>query len=355
MRIRGIVCVLALAALVFAAAVADAATYTGPKVVLKQRFLPGTYVMTAMMESSQEGTANGQPQPQQQMSQTMVMRMDVSQPDAQGVRTMEVSYQRVSQQAAAGQMKMAFDSAGPPEQQDPNFSMFLRPLAGAKIVAKIAADDQVQSVTGLNQLWDAEAQKNPQQALMFNQMKTVMGDEAIKGVIAGGAKMLPAQPVGPGDTWQPAVSATGLPPGVQTTQTCKLVDIETTPAGRVAVIQTDATTQSTKETPTNMGGANATIHSLSSRQSGAIRLNIDTGLVESQNMNQDATTDVTLTGPGGQTMRMTTKQQVKINMNARKEGAPGAAPAPMPAPAPAAAPPAGAPPAGGPPALAPLK
>jgi hypothetical protein len=344
---------MVLAGLVFAAAAADAATYAGPKVLLKQRYTPGTYVMSATMESSQEGTANGQPQPQQQMSQTMVMKMDVSQPDAQGVRTMQITFQRVAQQATAGQMKMAFDSAGPADQQDPNLGAFLRPLLGAQIVVKLGADDQIQSVSGLNQLWDAAAQQNAQLAPMFNQMKSVMGDETIKGMIASASQMFPPQPVGPGDTWQPGQPPSALPAGVETKQTCKLMDIETGPAGRVAVIQADATTQSSKETATNMGGMNATIHGINSRQSGVMRFSIDTGLVESQTMNQDGTTDVSVNAPNGQTMRMTTKQTAKMTLTARKEGAPGAAPAPTPAPA--AAPSSGAPPAGGPPALAPLK
>jgi hypothetical protein len=303
----------ALVAVALSAAVCAAAQYAGPKVTLKQRFPTGTYQMTMSMNGEQTTTVDGQAQPTQQMSQSFVMSMVVGEPDKDGARTMQMGFTQVKQNITMGAQTMAYDSTGPADKQDANLARTMGPMVKARIDVKIGADDKIQSATGLNAMWDQMAKDTPEMARFAEQMKGQMGDAAIKEMVTKAADMFPAQPVGPGDEWKPILKFNIPVVGeLEIKQTCKLLDVETAPAGKTAVIQYDGTAQSTKETTTTMGGGSMTINSLSFTQTGQMRFNIDTGMTDTQVMNQDGTMDMTVPAPDGKTAKVSSKQKMKM-------------------------------------------
>lgn len=276
---RGMRWVLVLGALLVQAA--SAAESGAPKVSLKQQYPAGSYVMTTTMSGDQSMSVDGQPQPAQEMKQTFVVTMDVGEPDPAGVRTMQMAFSHVKQDITVGPQVMSYDSQGPADKQDPNLSRAMGPVTKAKIAVKIGADGKVVGASGMDEMWDAMAKETPEMAGFARQMKGQMGDATIVDMVAKPSQMLPSGPVGPGDAWEPSIRINV--PGIgelQVKQFCKLVSVEKTPAGSVAVIDYEGTAQSEKETTANMGVAGLKIRSAVFKQSGQMRFNVDTGMVE---------------------------------------------------------------------------
>jgi hypothetical protein len=290
---------------------------------LKQRYPSGPYVMTTTMNGSQSGSVEGQPQPeqQQQFSQRYVVSMDVGEPDAAGVRTMQMAFSHVKQDVTIAGQTLSYDSQGPADKQDPTLARAMGSMTKAKISVKIGADDKVASASGMDEMWDAWAKATPEMAASARQMKGQMGDAAIANMVSKASQMLPAEPVGPGDEWEPTVTLNMSVIGeLQVKQHCRLLDIEKTPAGNVAVIQYEGTAQSAKETTGDVGGVPVKVQSAAFKQTGQMRFNLDTGIMESHTMTQDSTMAVVLPGleAGREEVTMNSQQKMKVETTVAK-------------------------------------
>jgi len=316
----------ALAVVALAASVSFAADATGDKVLLKQKFTPGVWTMSTTMAGEQSVTVDGNAQPAQQMSQTFVWVQDISQPDKDGAKTLQMSLKQVKQSMNVGAQSAAYDSTGPADKQDPNFARVLGPILKAKIVAKIGADGKVASVTGLNEIWDAVAKDTPEMATFATQMKTQMGDNAIKDMITKSSEMLPEKAVGAGDDWQPTMKFNlPLAGECEVKQNCKLTEIQAATAGKIAVIQYEGNGKSTKETTTQMGAVTVTVQNMTSAQKGQLKFNVDTGMIDSLTMNTDGVMEFTAPGPEGKTAKVVSKQKSKAEIFVTKGDAAPAA------------------------------
>lgn len=298
----------------------SAAQYDGPKVLLKQRYPSGSYLMTTTMNGSQSVSMEGQPQPEQQIAQRFVVIMDVGEPDAAGLRTMQMVFSQVKQDITMGPQTLSYDSQGPADKQDPNLARALGSMTKAKISVKIGPDDKVAGASGMDEMWDDWAKATPEMAAFARQMKSQMGDAAIADMVSKASQTLPADPVGPGDEWEP--TATFKMPMIgelQVKQHCKLLDIEKTPAGNVAVIQYEGTAQSSKETTSDVGGTAMKVLSVVFKQAGKMRFNVDTGMAESQVMDQDGTMAMAMPGPQeGQEVKVNSQQKMKLETTIAK-------------------------------------
>ena len=316
----------ATAVVALAVSAASAAEGTGDKVLLKQKFTPGVWLMTTSMKLDQAVTIDGTPQPARQLVQTFVWSLDIGQPDKDGVKTIQIALKQAKQSVARGAETASYDSTGPAEKQEPQFARSLGPVLKAKIKATVGADGKVASVTGLNEIWDALAKDTPDAATFATQMKAQMGDSNIKDLLGKPAEMLPEKAVGVGDEWPPTLKFV-MPAGAESEvkQTCKLQEVQTATAGKVAVIQYEGSGKITKETSVPMGPVTGKIQNMLSVQKGTVKFNVDLGLVDSLAVTQEGTTTFTVPGPEGKTQNIVTKDSSKSDISVVKgEAAPAA-------------------------------
>ncbi|KKL41718.1 hypothetical protein LCGC14_2367510, partial [marine sediment metagenome] len=210
---------------------------TGEKITFKHWAVPGRYLMTMKMNMNQDITVDGAVQPRQRMLQEMTMLLVVGRPDAEGLRTIDMSYERMQQTTTMGEMKVSFDSNLPVGKQDLRLATALAPMLKVKIRVVLDAAGKVVKVSGIDKLWDDLVKSNPAMAPMAEQMKKQMGNLLVKQLIAKGQELLPAAGVRVGESWETSGKMTIPFVGpVNVVQQCKLKSVAKTKAGRIAYI-----------------------------------------------------------------------------------------------------------------------
>jgi hypothetical protein len=299
--------VAALGLVLGACALCGAAEPQAGKVILEQRYTPGSLEMTLRADVSVYNKEGEKPAKTGKMSVTMVGGVTNSPPDAQGVRTMQMTVKRMAVSFSSGDKKTAYDSAAPAAGQDGDMAAAFKSLVDAKITIKIGPDGQVQSVA--DEMTDSLAKRDPQKAA---QLKSTTGDSLI-GSMTGISKIIgpfPAKPVGPGDEWPanpPDIGKLGVP----FSQTCKFLKIENTPTGKIAVLQFKGATTSSKLTLTGKNGAEGSAN-IEVQQAGTVRFNVDLGRLEILTM--DAYVAFDLVDEKGQNVKMDSKATMEMTL-----------------------------------------
>ena len=307
-----------------------AAPASGQKVTFKMWRTPGRYEVTMDMKTDQTIMAQGMAQPAQKIAQLMVMVIDVAKPGPSGDRQVTMTFHRIRQSMEMGAMKMVFDSADKPENQNPMMGKMFAPMLKAKFVITVGPEGKVKKVQGLDELWGGMVKQNPAMAGMAKQMKQQFGDSMIKGLMGQGMQGLPDKPVAVGETWKPTTKLSMPFVGqADMRQVCTLKSLMRTPTGQVAVIDYTGTVQSADGAPTTMGPMTMTIKKLNLKQSGTMRFNTTTGMFETQTIKQTAEISMVSSGQG-EAVSVELKQNMATTTKARKL-APGEQPTTKPA------------------------
>jgi hypothetical protein len=171
------------------------------KVDLEAKFQPGTYWMSNFSNIGQTIDMGGQTM-KQTINMLMVMKMDVSEADAEGNRIAKLTYERIVQNMdmMGGQMKMSFDS-DKPDNNSP-LAMAMAPLTKATFTMTIDKDNKVAKVEGFKELLADMQKNNPQAANMLKQMEDSFSGDQLKQMVAQGTQGLPEKPVAVEDNWQ---------------------------------------------------------------------------------------------------------------------------------------------------------
>lgn len=324
---------------VLVVAVVSSSAFAGEeKIMLKQKYPPGTYVMTMTTDMKQEVPMGPRGAMQQDIKMLMVMELVAEPPGDDKSQKLHMTYKRIKM-SMTGMAAMSYDSASTQEQPNPMFGSMFKGLIDAQIDVTLGPDGKVTDVAGMDKIWDAIVKANPGAAPMLDQVKKQFGKDMFSQMFSGMDAMLPTGPIVRGHTWAtqkkqnlPMIGAVDLK------QTFKLKEIRKTPAGRVAIIDFTGkmTTDESKPIAENPAMP-VKFGKIQIDQTGTMKLNAETGMMTDVTMNQNMHMEMVIpTGPEGQEMNMAIKQQGTVNMTVT----PGKykPPTPMPTTAPAAEP-----------------
>jgi hypothetical protein len=305
----------------------------GEKIVFKRLYSPGKYLMTQTMTMNQT-VATGQMQQEQQIAQTVVVGMDVAQPDKDGNVKMVITFRQIKSKTTAGAQTITFDSDLPADKQTSPLAKVFGPMLKLKIEVELGPDGKVRKLTGFEKMWDEIAKSDPAMAPMMGELKKQFGDQMARDLVTKSFEMLPTKAVGAGDSWK-----TDMPLNVpflgeiKAGYDCKVAAIEKTRDGKVVVVDMTGSLVKDTPTPTTMGQAVLTTKKVVMKQSGQMRINVDTGVPVAQTLRQQGEMLMSMQGPDGTAMDMEIKQDMQMQATVKPDPgeAPGS-PATQPAP-----------------------
>lgn len=281
---------LLLSVLVGAAALAEppARTY-----LLEQKFTPGTYYLVMNMNMRQKQVAPPTPEGKQQpgrgmdMQQVFVMKMVVGEPDAEGNKTMTITYERIQQvMKMAGMVFMEFDSMAP-RQTNTMMAQCYAPLLKAKITAVLDKQDNVASVSGFETIWDEMQTAVPATKALFENMKKSFNNESLKKMIQSGRENLPTKPVAVGETWTNEQTLPVPMVGKMTVKTTMtLASVEEKEGREIAMIVVSGTAKHSGGKESDAGPAPVSVSRMDIEQKGLMQFDVSAGQMTETNMQQ---------------------------------------------------------------------
>ena len=216
----------------------DTPQYTGPKVRLDVQFTPGSYTLTDTVETKQQIVSRDEERSTEERV-TLAGDVEISRPDRSRGQTVRYTCRRVQQTSSARGGTQSYDSAGPADKQPKDLAAILAPLVGWQATVRVR-DGKYTKVEGLDSLVAKLSESLPpgtaKQVVpkLQNKMQTFLKHLLVKHW----GKLMPAQAVGPGDTWDVQISVPAVPFLGDTTFdcTCLLQDIEEVKGSKVAIL-----------------------------------------------------------------------------------------------------------------------
>ncbi|HUT31889.1 MAG TPA: DUF6263 family protein [Planctomycetota bacterium] len=223
-------------------------SYKGPKVQMKILLNPGRYTIVETQEDRGTQTVKAGRESQDANTSSTVRvdgEIEIQPPHATtGERRVTYTCTRVKMDADQGGQKMSFHSDDPKASPRDPGSQMLAGVLGAMVgwtgVQVYSKDGKFLRLEGLEHLLTKmrAAPGGPQMAAVMRKMlEPLLRDTLTRHW----GKLLPADPVGPGDTWQRRVDFEQFPMfgDLDFDFTCWLTDVEESPAGKVAVMLCD--------------------------------------------------------------------------------------------------------------------
>ncbi len=289
------------------------------KVELSRMSEPGTYrvtVDTETRQSFQGGPMDGQSQDVEMM---MEMRVECGEVDADGEQTTLLTFERVRQEIEHAHGVMTYDSDAT-EGNAPILAKSLGALVGTKFRVVTDADGKVVEAEGLDAMWDEMARRMPDAAPMFEQMKAMLGDEAMSQMVSQQAKMLPGEPVGVGDTYADTMEFSVPMAGALTfAYDAEVLSIEEQDGHEMVEIAFDGTMSSEGgELPVTAGVATE-LQGMEFRQKGTMLFDATLGLFATVETSQEGEIHVTIDPPEQEAVEMVIDQKTDTKVTSRRE------------------------------------
>jgi len=293
----------------------------GRKIDIHPWTVPGQYEATIEMAMDQSMTVDKQAQPKQHMEQTLVARIDVGEPRANGDRVIEITYTRIKQEVKRGGETLSYDSAGEPAKQNQVLAKAYKPLLAIHIKVVLGPAGEVKEVTGLEEFWKKLGKENPGAAATFKDMQKQMGDQLVKELISKARDLMPAGGAAVGQTWKVNKNV-GVPfvGEVKLVQDCKLTAVKHTEAGEVAVIDYKGKMTLPEHASVEVGVVKLEFTSFQMSQDGQLLYNVDTGTTDAS-LTQEAKMEMTGKDERGKTIEMSLTQEGTVKTTTRKLGA----------------------------------
>jgi len=293
------------------------------KYELKQKYSPGDYVMTVTNDTDQLTQTETGMSVAQKMQMVLVSDMKVAKPGPEGQKV-ELIYRRIKQSITNGRMVMHFDSAGPPDQQNPVLAPMYNAMLNSPISFTVGPDGEISNLSGMDKMWDkvtAAAPAGPTQAIMAV-MKEQFGDKMIEQMIGGAQMFLPVKAVAKGESWT-VEQDQPLPPMMgqaKMTSECKLADVIETGEGKTAVIKFAGKLATDKPgAPVTIEHGQMTFNSMDIRQSGTMKMDLETGMVTETDVDQATNSVIEVTPSKGQGIprKVSISQKSKVKTELR--------------------------------------
>jgi len=226
--------ILVAALCVISIGCSDSPKYTGPPLLLKPSYPPGRYRVNIRSEFSSYSTSPKETIGTYALYSAVLIR-EVGPPDANGVQTVRVAYERWQTKQDYEGKTRTFDSDYPDNAQDPEFAKQQQAIADATVLITIGSDCLIRKVEGMEKIVESHLDRaielNPPSA-------SVVEHTLAKQMIGCVAYSLPDRPVSPGDEWQHTRTAYTTAGGqLEFTVRYRFLDVEETGDGMVAVIE----------------------------------------------------------------------------------------------------------------------
>ncbi len=288
------------------------------KLRLEVKFTPGSYVLTEVLNSATEITAEGQ---RQKMGDAMTVGggVIISAPAASGEQTVRFVCRQIKSETSLPGMTMRFDSQGPEEEQHQLLASVLRPLLGWEGVLTVR-DGKFVKVDGVEHLISKmQASLPPEAAPLADKLKTQMQEFLKEMLTRHWAQILPHGPVGPGDAWQAKLQVRSIPVLGEMTFDCDcLLDgVEEAAGGKVAVWSFKCKS-AVEDRPMDLGGlvppgVQAKIQRMTVNQTGRARFDTRIGLSVQATLDSQIDGELSVRAPDGQSgivkLQVTAKYQ----------------------------------------------
>lgn len=285
-----------------------------PRVMLREKYPPGKYVIRVEQEIKQKIRVERQRQ-KMSASALIVVDLQVAEPDADGRKTASFTYRRF-RMVTNGQV---VDTDDPPstDTHSPQGKVdrLLREFLKARITVHFTPSDEISRVEGFDELWDRASRAVPAANQILSQIRQSMGDRMVKEWMSASGDILPSHEVGVGAVWHP--TATRNLPIVGRTEyemECELTRFRDTPAGKVAVIVFTAEVASKTPGGLEVGEVSTKITDIDLEQEGEFHLNVDTGIVQRQIIKQEGEIEMDLRAPNGKTASGTSDLEVSVTI-----------------------------------------
>jgi hypothetical protein len=217
--------------------------------------------------------------------------LDVTADDG-NIKTLKTTYQRIAMNVAMPGRTMSIDSdkadtASKGEINDPGQLMnaMFSALKGKSFMMKVDKEGKVLEVTGLNELAQAMVSSmnlKPEMRSMAQQaFSQQFNEQSVKDMFSQSFNIFPNKPVKAGDTWEKSFSGSAtLPIQMTTNYTVKSID------GDFVILDSRSNL--------NFGDDNK----MSGTQSGTMKVNAKTGLVEDGTFEQKVTGNMSMSTKG---------------------------------------------------------
>ena len=296
--------------LVAAALLASRASADDEKVLLRQRYAPGSYLVTTNMTADQKTTVGETDQPPRHIERLMVMKLTIAEPDAKGDKKLQVTYERIRHVIGTGDNARAYDSAGPADEQDPALARVFAPLLIAKVEAAVNSRGEFLQVSGPEALLEDTGRLGPS-TQPAPPGRGRFGPDAVRDMLNQTYAMLPKRPVSVGDKWQnnmelnlPLLGRINLP------LDCKLESLAG--GGALATITWTGALEAQQPTETEMMGRKLRVKTSSTKQTGKAEFDASKGVAVATAVTMDRSLDMAITHPGGQDVPMKVEQKITM-------------------------------------------
>jgi uncharacterized protein (TIGR03066 family) len=317
--------------LVIVTAACGPAFADGDKIKIKRFFSPGQYELR--MSQHQEGTTTAKGNAQASVSDSKyTWLLSVAKPDDQGEKKVSMRLEKLQLTENSNGKQMSFDSAAADDNQDPDAVFVFRPLMDAQVQMTLDSDDTVVDVSGLDKYWaDMEQKANTRaQKILVFQARLDISDKSLEMIYRRHEAIMPrGDAMSVGDTWKSGARIEmPLIGEIKARYDCKLA--ESSNADK-AIIESTGHYETTNPKETSLQGMQVTVNSMKVAEQATLAVDLKTGLVSSDQTEQNISASMTVKGPNAQT-NVTTESKSKGETSfARYEAGgnpPGAAPAP---------------------------
>jgi hypothetical protein len=278
-----------------------------------------TYKSTVKTTSTMTGGPAGPATFEQTMGQTL--KVTVAAVGADGTATLRQEIVGVTLEMTSPAGKVAYDSAKPPAANaDPAvvaMSKTMGAMVGEAISVTMAANGAVRSIAGTQKIIDklmADLPRDPMAGGLAQNIKAMLGEDALRSSLEQSFSRLPDGPVKPGDTWTAEQSIGADTVGrIVGTSTFTLKAVEGSGDAAVARV---AVSLGLRQQDVPAGGGSMSMRLGNGRGQGELLFRIGHGIVERNSMNTDMASTASVRGPDGNPLSLqnTTKTQMTMEL-----------------------------------------
>lgn len=299
---------------------ASAAPVHAQSVTLRYNWKQGdvlTYKSTVKTTSTMSGGPAGQATFEQTMGQTL--KVTVAAVGADGTATLRQEIVAVTLEMNSPAGKIAYDSANPPAANaDPSLvamSKTMGAMVGEAISVTMASNGAVRSIAGTQKIIDklmADLPRDPMAGGLAQNIKAMLGENALRSSLEQSFSRLPDNPVKPGDTWtaEQSIGADAIGKIVGTsTFTLKAVE----GSGDAAVARV-AVSLSLRQQDVPAAGSSMSMRLGNGKGQGELLFRTGPGIVERNSMNTDMTSTASVRGPDGGPLNIQNSTRTQMTM-----------------------------------------
>jgi hypothetical protein len=275
-----------------------------------------TYKSAVKTTSTMSGGPAGQVTFEQTMGQTL--KVTVAAVGADGTATLRQEIVAVTLEMNSPAGKIAYDSAKPPSSNaDPSLvamSKTMGAMVGEAISVTMASNGAVRSIAGTQKIVDklmADLPRDPMAGGLAQNIKAMLGEDALRSSLEQSFSRLPDNPVKPGDTWTAEQSIGADTIGkIVGTSTFTLKAVEGSGDAAVARVAVSLSLRQ-QDVP---AGSSMSMRLGNGRGQGELVFRVGQGVVERNSMNSEMTSTASVRGPDGNPRNIQNSTRTQMTM-----------------------------------------